>query len=181
MVCCGRRRPSRDRPLIGAATLAFGPIYFALSFTFMTDVPFTAVAPLSSWLLLRGLRRGGRAEIIAGLALAMAAILIRQIGLAIPIAFALAYVVKRGLGFRRVIEAIIPVTAGFAVQTAYQGWLHWLDRVPATFGAQVATIRMQLSLPWPTIGGGNVFSTPADSSSIAAVAEFDIWPSRDLH
>lgn len=143
----------RGKALIGAATLAFGPIYFALSFTFMTDVPFTAVATLSSWLLLRGLRRGGRAKIIAGLALAMAAILIRQIGLAIPIAFALAYVVKRGLGFRRVTEAIIPVTAGFAVQTAYQGWLHWLDRVPAAFGAQVATIRMQLSLPWPTIVG----------------------------
>lgn len=152
----GLLREAQAKPgtaLIGAATLAFAPIYFALSFTFMTDVPFTAVATLSSWLLLRGLRRGGRTEIIAGLALAMTAILIRQIGLAIPIAFALAYVIKRGFGFRRVIEAITPITAGFAVQTAYQGWLHWLDRVPPTFGAQIATIRTQLSLPWPTIIG----------------------------
>jgi hypothetical protein len=53
-------------------------------------------------------RRGGRIEIVAGLALAMAAILIHQIGLAIPIA----YVAKRGLGFWRVVEAIIPVVAG---------------------------------------------------------------------
>jgi hypothetical protein len=152
----GLLREAQAKPgtaLIGAATLAFCPIYFALSFTFMTDVPFTAVAMLSSWLLLRGLRRGGRAEIFAGLALAMAAILIRQIGLAIPITFAVAYVVKRGFGFRRVSEAIIQVMAGFAVQTAYQGWLHWLDRVPPTFGAQIATIRMQLALPWHTIVG----------------------------
>ena len=139
----GLLREAQAKPgtaLFAAATLAFGPIYFALSFTLMTDVPFTAVATLSSWLLLRGLRRGGRAETIAGLALAMTAILIRQIGLAIPIAFALAYVIKRGFSFRRVIEAIIPVTAGFAVQTAYQGWLHWLDRVPPTFGAQLARL-----------------------------------------
>jgi 4-amino-4-deoxy-L-arabinose transferase-like glycosyltransferase len=139
--------------LIGALVLAFGPIYFALSFTFMTDVPFTAVATASSWLLLRGLRRGGRAAIVAGLALAMAAVLIRQIGLAIPIAFALAYLAKRRLGFWRLIEAAIPVLAGAAVQTAYQGWLRWLDRVPAKFGDQITTLRTQLSSPWPTIAG----------------------------
>jgi hypothetical protein len=139
--------------LFGALMLAFGPIYFALSFTFMTDVPFTAVATASSWLLVRGLRRTGRAEIIAGLALAMAAILIRQIGLAIPIAFAFAYLAKRGLGFWRLIEAVIPIVAGAAVQIAYQGWLRWLDRVPATFGNQIETLRTQLSLPWPTIAG----------------------------
>src|SRR5215469_768343 len=105
--------------LIGALTLAFGPIYFALSFTFMTDVPFTAVAAASSLLLLRGLRRGGRAEIIIGLFLAMVALLIRQIGLAIPIAFAIAYITKHGLGFRLLIKAIIPVALGFAVQVGY--------------------------------------------------------------
>jgi hypothetical protein len=138
--------------LIGAAVLAFGPIYFALSFTFMTDVPFTAVATISSWLLLQGLRRGGRLEIGAGLALAMAAILIRQIGLAIPIAFGVAYVVKHGYGFRRMIVGITPVVVGLAIQMTYQGGLHWLGRVPTTFGAQIATIRTQLSSPWSTIG-----------------------------
>ena len=147
-------REARAKPgtaLIGASTLAFSPIYFALSFTFMTDVPFTAVATASSWLLLRGLRRSGWPEIVAGLALAMAAILIRQIGLAILIAFAIAYVVKRGLGFWRIVEAIILVVAGFAVQAAYQGWLHWLDRVPAKFGNQIATLQTQLALPWATV------------------------------
>jgi 4-amino-4-deoxy-L-arabinose transferase-like glycosyltransferase len=134
--------------LIGSLVLAFSPIYFALSFTFMTDVPFTAVATASSWFLVRGLRRGGRAEIVAGLALATAAILIRQIGLAIPIAFAFAYITKRGLGFRRLVEAVIPVLVGAAVQTAYQGWLHWLDRVPAKFEDQIASLRTELTLPW---------------------------------
>ena len=139
--------------LIGALTLAFSPIYFALSYTFMTDVPFTAVTTASSWLLVRGIRRGGLAEVAAGLALAMTAILIRQIGLAIPIAFGVAYLAMRGLGFWRLVEAIIPVSTGFAVQTAYQGWLHWLDRVPAKFGNQIETLRMRLSLPWATIAG----------------------------
>jgi hypothetical protein len=117
----------------------------------MTDVPFTAVATASSWLLLRGLRRERHNEIVAGLALAMAAILIRQIGLAIPIAFAIAYVVKFRFSYWRVIEAAIPVAVGFVIQTAYQGWLHWLGRVPTNFGAQIATILTRLSLPWLTI------------------------------
>jgi hypothetical protein len=147
-------REARAKPgtaLIGALTLAFSPIYFALSFTFMTDVPFTAVSTVSSWLLLRGLRRQARIEVIAGLGFAMTAILIRQIGLAIPIAFALAYVAKRGLGVRHLFEAIIPIITGFAVQFTYHGELRLLGRVPATFGSQIDTLLAQLALPFTKI------------------------------
>src|SRR5262249_41407136 len=115
--------------------------------TFMTDVPFTAVATASSWLLLRGLRHAARGAVIAGLTLAMVAILIRQSGLAIPIAFAIAYLAKRGFGFWRLAEAAAPIVAGFCVQGAFQVWLGWLDRVPANFGKQIETIFVQLSLP----------------------------------
>jgi hypothetical protein len=41
------------------------------------------------------------------------AYLIRKISSAIPIAFTLAFVAKRGFGFWHVIEAIVPVTVGF--------------------------------------------------------------------
>src|SRR5207249_1314143 len=60
---------------------------------------------------------------------------------------------KRGLGLGPLVEAITPIVAGFAIQTAYQEWLHWLDRVPAKFGNQIATLRAQLTLPWATIAG----------------------------
>jgi 4-amino-4-deoxy-L-arabinose transferase-like glycosyltransferase len=83
-------RASKATALLGAATIGFSPVYFALSFTFMSDVPFAAVATASSWLLARGLRRDSCAAMLAGLTLAVAALLIRQIGLALFIAFGLA-------------------------------------------------------------------------------------------
>ena len=59
-------RASAWLALFGSLVLAFSPIYFALSYTFMTDVPFTAVATASSWLLLRGLRRDSWFEMGGG-------------------------------------------------------------------------------------------------------------------
>jgi hypothetical protein len=47
--------------------------------------------------------------------------------LAIPIAFALADVVKRGFGFRHVIEAISPVTLGLLLRRRIRdGWAGWI-------------------------------------------------------
>ena len=120
--------------LFGSLVLGFSPIYFALSYTFMTDVPFVAITTASSWLLLRGLRRDSRAELLAGFVFAGLAILIRQLGLAIPIAFAAAYTVKYGFRLRNVLVATLPVGAGLALQMIYEAWLRVSGRLPANFG-----------------------------------------------
>src|SRR5437763_1652153 len=44
---------SRRDSLIGAAILAFNPIFFVLQYTFMTDVPFIAVTISATYLFLR--------------------------------------------------------------------------------------------------------------------------------
>lgn len=150
----GLLREVRARPsvaLFGALTLALGPLYLALSFTFMTDVPFAATSIASSWLLVRGIRRDRPLTMAAGLGLAFVAILIRQTGLALPIAFAVAYVTKHGLRPRPLTVAVAAIAAGLAVQFGYQLWLHWLDRVPLRFGNQILTIKAQLALPWKSI------------------------------
>lgn len=144
-------RASPGLALVGALSLAFSPIYFALSFTFMTDVPFAALAMVSSWFLVGGLTQDSWIKIVVGLLLACAAILIRQIGLAIPIAFATAYVLKHGLGLRRFIEATFFVAGGIALQITYETWLRCSERLPANFGKQIETLLMQLQQPWPSV------------------------------
>jgi hypothetical protein len=139
--------------LLGSIVLAFSPIYFALSYTFMNDVPFVAVATTSSWLLLRGLRRDSLAELLVGLALAAVAILIRQIGLAIPIAFAAAYLAKYGLRVKQLLVAATPVGVGFALQIVYQAWLRFSNRLPPTFGKQTEVIWTQLHQGLSTLLG----------------------------
>jgi 4-amino-4-deoxy-L-arabinose transferase-like glycosyltransferase len=144
-------RVSTGLALFGGLVVAFSPVYFALSFTFMTDVPFTAIATASCWLLLRGLRKDSWMEIVAGLILATAAILIRQVGLAIPLAFGLAYIAKRGPSIKNSIAAIVPAATTFAIQFAYQKWLLWSGHIPINFGKQIRTLDMQLHQDWTAI------------------------------
>jgi 4-amino-4-deoxy-L-arabinose transferase-like glycosyltransferase len=137
--------------LFGALVLAFNPIYLPLSFTFMSDVPFIAIAAASSWLLLRGLRRNSRVEIAGGLILAGIAILIRQVGLTLPIAFAIAYLFRNGISIRRLLEATLPVAGGLVLQIGFEAWLRWSNRLPATYGRQINSIQAQLEGAWGTL------------------------------
>ena len=119
----------------------------------MTDVPFTVVANLSSWLLLRGCDAGDEPRSLGDWSSrswrsssVKSAFRYRSPSLSLISS-------KPGFGLSGLIEATTPVVLGFTVQTAYQGWLHWLDRVPATFGGQITNIRTRMSLPGPTIAG----------------------------
>lgn len=62
----------------GAFALAFSPLWFHLSFTFMTDVPFVALAITGAALVVRGLQRETRTALLGAGAVLAAAFLIRQ-------------------------------------------------------------------------------------------------------
>ncbi len=122
--------------LFGALLLAFNPLYLVLSYTFMTDVPFVAVSVLSLYFLVRGMRRNSQFEVVAGFFLACVALLIRQNGLAIFIAFGLTYLTKSGLRLRNVFLACMPVALGGAVQVLWSQWLKYRQMVPAVYSIQ---------------------------------------------
>jgi len=130
-----------DRPisiaLFAALLLLFNPIFFALSFTFMTDVPFVAAQTGATLFLLAGLRSGSRASSALGWVLALAAQLCRQTGLAIPIAYGGAYLVKKGWGLRRLASALLPLAIFIGVQWGYKSWLTATGKTPLMFGFQM--------------------------------------------
>ena len=76
--------------LLAALALALYPVAFFLSFTFMTDVPLVAVTCASLWALAVGLRDDAPALLGMGVALAVAAFLIRPVAIALPAALVLA-------------------------------------------------------------------------------------------
>ena len=92
-------------------------------------------------------------EILGGLALVGVAILIRQVGLALPFAFALAYILRYGRSIRRLLEAALPISAGLALQIGFEAWLRWSDRLPATYGVQIRILQMQLHQAWAFVLG----------------------------
>ncbi len=117
--------------LLAAALIAGNPLYFALANTFMTDVPFVAVSAASLFFLVRWSFHSSARDALLGLLLAMVAILIRQAGIVLPLGFAIAYVVKRGPGFRTIAVAVVPLLIGVLLHFGFQAWLHQTGGTPA--------------------------------------------------
>jgi hypothetical protein len=114
--------------LIGALLVAINPIYFELSNTFMTDIPFFTFFVLSFYFLIRGFQRDSNFEIIIGITASYIALLIRQLGLIIPLAFGVAYLVKKGINLQNIIKAFIPMVLGVSIQVFYSKWLYLTGR-----------------------------------------------------
>lgn len=121
--------------LLAALLFLFNPIFFALSFSFMSDVPFVAAQTGAMLFLFAGLRSGSRSMSTVGWVLALVALLCRQAALAIPIAYAGAYLVKHGLRAKTVLIALLPVAALAGAQWGYVAWLNASGRMPALYGA----------------------------------------------
>ena len=120
-------------PFLGALVVAVNPLYFSLSHTFMTDVTFGGFSLLSLFYLVRGLERGRPFELAAGHLLACCAALNRQLGIAIPLAFGAAYLVKNGLSIKNLLRAVLPFLLIIAVLGLYQRWLASTVGLPALY------------------------------------------------
>ncbi|HWP58452.1 MAG TPA: glycosyltransferase family 39 protein [Candidatus Acidoferrales bacterium] len=77
---------ARIESLTAAVALVANPVFFVLSYSFMTDVPFVSVANIAFFFLVRGLLRDRPLELYVGCGFALLAFLIRQIAIAIPAA-----------------------------------------------------------------------------------------------
>ncbi|MBI4558204.1 MAG: glycosyltransferase family 39 protein [Candidatus Hydrogenedentes bacterium] len=126
----------RRTATFGALLVAVCPLYFALSHTFMTDVPFFAVGMLALWLFARGLRRDRAVEWVAAVGLMCIAVLIRQFGFALAVTFAFGLAVRYGRTRRSIALATIPIIASALCYGAFMMWLKSGPGVPELYGAQ---------------------------------------------
>ena len=89
----------------------------------MNDVPFVAFAIASLYFFMRGLRLESPPTIAVSFVLAGIAILTRQTGVALPIAFACGLLAKQGIQPRSLWLSFFIVAIGIGLQFAYQAWL----------------------------------------------------------
>jgi hypothetical protein len=99
----------RSTSLLGALALAFDPVYFALSFSFMTDVPFVSFSTMALYWYVRAIRRDEPWAVWTGCLCAMAAFLTRPIGIVLPLALLPALIGSRDwrTRFRRCVTPLI--------------------------------------------------------------------------
>lgn len=136
----------RTTALLGALALAFDPTFFALSFSFMTEVPFVSFSTITLYWYVRAIRRSEPSSVWAGCVFAMAAFLTRPIGIVLPLTVLPALIgghdwrtmVRRSvmplvitLGMMAALQVEMPRTLGLLDWAAIrQGYLRWWLTVP---------------------------------------------------
>jgi hypothetical protein len=75
---------ARSESLIATLVLIANPVFFVLSFSFMTDVPFVSVSNIAFFFIVRGFSRRNSLELWLGCAFGVIGFFIRQIAIAIP-------------------------------------------------------------------------------------------------
>ena len=145
--------PSRLLAATAALTVAFNPIYYALSNTFMTDVPFTALLLAAAFFFSRYLQGSSDLVLLCGLTCALAATLCRQLGLAVPMAFMVCLLWSRGFAGRWVIRALIPLVVCLGALLAFQHWLKATGRLPALYLLQNGEFLSVLCTPRRLVPG----------------------------
>lgn len=116
-----------------ALTIAFNPIYFALSNTFMTDASFTAMTIIAVLIFVRVLKNNSGIDLLVGSIIIVAATLNRQLGLAFSLAFTISYILKNGFRFRVLIRAAVPTILCIAALLIFEHWLEATGRLPALY------------------------------------------------
>lgn len=91
----------RRESLLGVALLGLNPVFFILSATFMTDVPFVAASLWATFALLAALRRRSDRWLVAFAVLASLASAVRVVGVVAPIAAVLTLLLHGGPWGRR--------------------------------------------------------------------------------
>ncbi len=123
---------SRPVAAFAAAVLGFSPVYFNLAFTFMTDVPFTALAVWALYAYGRGLDDEHAGALWRGAILSALALLIRQHGVFVAAAATVVALADNRFPMRtRMLRATAAGAIPAAVFMGFHVWLFALHGAPA--------------------------------------------------
>jgi hypothetical protein len=75
----------RSTGVLGALALALHPLYFALSFSFMTEIPFISLSALALWSYVRAVHRDDTAAFWLGGLFSIVAFLVRPVAILLPL------------------------------------------------------------------------------------------------
>ncbi|MDM0113951.1 glycosyltransferase family 39 protein [Variovorax sp. J22R133] len=117
------------RSLFGTLALLVNPLYFGLSSTYMTDVPFVACSIVAIHFFVLGFRRQSSKHLLIAIGVSMLVILIRQLGICLLIGFAVAHVVQEKFSMRSVVKGLVVVGLGAALHLGYQYWMVHTGRI----------------------------------------------------
>ena len=145
---------NRKKRLFLSLCIAFNPLWFALSFTFMTDVYFVTFTAITLLFFIRFLQEKKWIDWTFGIVFSLVAILCRQFGLFIPMAFCVIFLfvnlktfTNKKITIYTILQAILPLFIGLAVLFFFQNWMKNTGRTPFAYGAQTGRLWSLLQNP----------------------------------
>jgi len=133
---------------IGALIMVINPLYLSLSYTFMTDVPFAAIFIIATYFFFEALKKQNNLFLILASFFSLIAIFIRQLGLLLPLSFAITYIISHKLSKRSVIKVIIPFIISVLILQIFSYWLKNTGRMPENYekvGGLINVIKEQFN------------------------------------
>jgi hypothetical protein len=129
---------------LGAAIFLFNPLVFSLSYTFMTDNYYLGLLTISSYFLVRGLRKGseGSTATLVGACFAALAVTQRVMGVLIPIAVVVHHLTSGRIrvsraGVASFLRVVGPPLLAFVLFLAWQRFVHGVPAAQQSFSDQV--------------------------------------------
>ncbi len=106
---------------LASLILFFNPIYFNLSYTFMTDIPFISLVLIATLFFVKAIKKEDNILLLLGTIFSIFAFLIRQHGLLVPIAVFIFLLLNKKyiLKFRKITILLILPIASFLI---FQFW-----------------------------------------------------------
>ena len=126
--------------LLWGLLLLFNPMYAGLSFTYMTDVPFTAVVIWLTVFLARAMREPHTSHLLWAALLAVVAVLMRQLAFVWPLAFALAGGWHYRFHWLQWWRWSLPLLLSVGAYFAYLGFGNTMGFLPETFNSKLALL-----------------------------------------
>ena len=146
-----RSRAPEWMSLMTAMLLGFNPVFYSLSCSFMTDVPFITLTIFAAIFLLRNLKEGADRDLFIGAVFVVLGTLSRQLALAVPLAFAVVSILKHGLNRSRLWRAMLPVAVGVIALILFQHWMASTGRLSSLYGKKNGELTNALANPLRTI------------------------------
>jgi hypothetical protein len=140
-------RQSRGVTLLATLVFVFNPVYYVLSNTFMTDVLFITLSVLAAIFFLKDLKGQSNANLVLATALSLAAVMSRQVGLAVPLAFAMVSTLQHGGKARATGRAVLPLIVSVTALAGFEDWLARTGRLPALYNYKNEMLFQAISHP----------------------------------
>ncbi|MCP4441324.1 MAG: glycosyltransferase family 39 protein [Aureispira sp.] len=117
-----------------ALLLASNPLFFSLSFTFMTDIHFLCCSVLSIFFYIRHHQEAKKRDWILATFFVVWAVLIRQMGILLPLLYSVHLLYTQGRKFSVLLKASVPLVVAIGTLVLYTVWRGAYYGFPPQYG-----------------------------------------------